>query len=142
MRKSAKMTLVLAAALGALIGSGGAASADTTWTGVNYAGVDQDTALGSGWAQVDWNAGSKTAPAYAYAFIDNGHSGYSLNGWLERSHNGGAFERVSGIHALNDGSADASVLTDAYYDGPGYMARACFQFTSWSGAAVHCTPAI
>ncbi|WP_427925115.1 hypothetical protein [Streptomyces sp. cg40] len=142
MRNSVKAALVLAAAFGAMVGSGSAASADTTWIGANYAGVSVNTAKGVGWAQVDWTTGSKTAPAYAHAWIQNGSTGYSLDGWLERSHNGGAFVRVSGIHALNDGSTDTSVQTYDYYDGPGYLARACFQFTSWSGAAVHCTPAI
>ncbi|WP_158288184.1 hypothetical protein [Streptomyces sp. ICBB 8177] len=46
----------------------------------------------------------------------------------------------SGIHSITPGGGDGS--TYGYYDGPGYMIQACFQFTSWSGAAVHCSPAI
>jgi hypothetical protein len=59
---------------------------------------------------------------------------------MERSTDGGqTWSVVSSVHAM---SSNGSVSTYAYYDGPGYLARACFQFTSWSGAAVHCSTGI
>jgi len=143
MRKLMKAALVVTVSLGTVLGVTTAAQADTTFTGANYAGIYTDTAAGVALAQVDWTTGTKTAPAYAHAYIENSHTAYSLNGWLERSTDGGKTWSIeSGINALNDGSADTSVQTYDYYDGPGYLARACFQFTSWSGAAVHCSPAI
>ncbi|MBF9069076.1 hypothetical protein [Streptacidiphilus fuscans] len=143
MRTLSKAALVAAVSLTTVLGVTTAAQADTTFTGVNYAGVYQTTADGSGLAQVDWTTGTKTAPAFAHAYIENSHTGYSLNGWLERSTDGGkTWYTVSGVNALNNGSVDSTVQTYDYYDGPGYLARACFQFTSWSGAAVHCSPAI
>jgi hypothetical protein len=140
--RTARTVLTLGAAFVALLAGGSAAQAETTWTGVNYAGVAQTTDLGTGWAQVDWNAGSKTTPAYAYAYIDNGHTGFALKGWLERDHDGEGWQRISDYHYLDDTGSDTHAETDQYYDGPGYLARACFQFTSWAGAATHCTPAI
>ncbi|WP_427925116.1 hypothetical protein [Streptomyces sp. cg40] len=142
-RRSLKTALVLAAAFAAMVGGANGASADT-WNDGSSAAVTVNTATGVGEAMVIWTGSAleKTDPAYAAAVIDNDTSGYSLKGWLERSHNGGAFERVSSVHYLNDGNGENYVQTYGYYDGPGYMARACFQFTSWSGAAVHCSPAI
>jgi hypothetical protein len=149
-RRAGMVAVALAAAIGTAMAVGPAANAETTDNQGWYASVQQATATGYGDASVSWYdrttssiPDSKSAPAYAYADIDNDHSGYSLDGWLERSTDGGAsWYRISGIHTLNDGSADDDSQTDSYYDGPGYLARACFQFTSWSGAAVHCSPGI
>jgi len=140
--------------------------ADDTYDGGGYAYVQQNTAAGAGIADVSlqcesdgtwYSAGSpvcdfgtKTTGTYAVGrFLDT--SGYTLNGWLERSTDGGqTWYTVSGVHSLTSASLSVAqwVQTDDYYDGtsgtwPGeYLARACFQFTSWSGAAVHCSPAI
>jgi hypothetical protein len=151
MRRAVKLAITAACAIGvALGGSSISAKADTTINSGNQAWVTQDTAAGAGIASVTWSdpgantiLSSKNTPAYAYANIDNDFSGYSMAGWLERSTNGGAtWSVVSGVHYLNSGNTYTEALTDAYYDGPGYLARACFQFTSWSGAAVHCSPGI
>ncbi|MBF9069070.1 hypothetical protein [Streptacidiphilus fuscans] len=137
-----------AAALGIVLVSAGTAQADTTDTNGRWAEVTQTTA--SGWATADLQfvdgAGnpinSKTTPAFAQATFFDTETGYTLNGWLERSTDGGrTWYQESGIHALSSTGTTEST-TDPYYDGPGYLARACFQFTSWSGAAVHCSPAI
>jgi len=148
-RRAAMVAVTLVATVGAALGVGTAAQAQTTYDSGNYAYVEQETANGLGEAQVYWTDQTghyvltSKSGAYAYANILNDESGYSLDGWLERSTDGGAsWYRISGVHALNDGSAYKNAPTDAYYDGPGYLARACFQFTSWSGAAVHCSPGI
>lgn len=149
MRRSFKAA-VGAAALGIVLVSAGSAQADTVDTNGRWAEVTQTTT--SGWAEaalqfVDSSGNpinSKTTPAYAEATFFDVETGYTLNGWLERSTNGGStWTQESGIHALSStlSSTDEST-TDPYYDGPGYLERACFQFTSWSGAAVHCSPAI
>jgi hypothetical protein len=142
MRTPARTALVIAAAAGVLAGGGTAAQADTTYNGGDYAFVKQTTDAGAGRAVVYWTKESKDAPTYAQAYIYNDASGFALDGWLERSHDGGDFVRISDKHSLDDGSTGSVAGTDAYYDGPGYMTRACFQFTSWAGAAVHCSPAI
>lgn len=97
------------------------------------------------WVDASGNATySKTTPASAKAEFYDYHTGYTMNGWLERSTDGGqSWYQVSGIHSLSSThSTEQEQTTGQYYDGPGYLARACFQFTSWSGAAVHCGPAI
>ncbi|MBF9069071.1 hypothetical protein [Streptacidiphilus fuscans] len=143
MRNLAKAALVATLALGAVAGVSTDALADTTNQGTGWANVDQPTAAGDGFAAVYWTTSTKTAPASAFAVIDNAHSGYNLNGWLERSTDGGrTWYTVSGVDSVNYPNADVTIQTYNYYDGPGYLARACFQFTSWSGAAVHCTAAI
>jgi hypothetical protein len=109
-----------------------------------YAWVEQDTSYGSCYADVAWSGlVSKNSPAYAYGRFVNYEAGWTCTGWLERSTNGGSsWSAVSGSHALASLSdSDTSAVTDNYYDGPGYLARACFQF-SFSGAAIHCSPAI
>lgn len=144
MRKATKAALVLTAALGAVAVNGTSASAEESWNAGSSAAVVQDTASGLGEAMVVWSGTfpTKTTPAYASAIIYNDTSGFTLEGWLERDHNGEGFKRISDKHALNNTTGNADIPTDAYYDGPGYMTRACFQFTSWAGAAIHCSPAI
>jgi hypothetical protein len=70
--------------------------------------------------------------------FSNVGSGFTCMFWLIRSTNGGgSWSVISGYHTLT-GTSDTQ-MTDPYYDGPGYEAEACFKFTSWSGAATHCT---
>lgn len=118
------------------------AKADTT----NSATVSQATAIGEATATVVWtnqtgnDVLTKTSATYAYGYFFADYTGYTMNAWLERSTDGGqTWSTVSGVHAM---SSHDWVSTYSYYDGPGYLARACFQFTSWSGAAVHCTAGI
>ena len=83
---------------------------------------------------------TKTSSTFAEAYFLADNTSYTENAWMERSTDGGqTWSTVSGVHAM---SSSGSVTTYAYYDGPGYLARACFQFTSWSGAAVHCSTGI
>ena len=149
MHKSVKAAIG-AVTLGIVLFSAGTAQADTTDTNGRWADVNQTTA--SGWANaalqfVDASGdpiNSKTTPAFAQATFSNVETGYTMNGWLERSTDGGkTWYQESGIHTLSTTlTSVADQTTDGYYDGSGYLARACFQFTSWSGAAVHCSPAI
>ena len=141
---------VAAAALGTVLVSAGSAQADTVQNNGSNALTVQNTADGFGEAYVWWvdgsgnPTGSKATPASAKAEFYDYRTGYTLNGWLERSTDGGKdWQQISGTHALSSTtSSQQEQTTDPYYDGPGYLARACFQFTSWSGAAVHCSPAI
>lgn len=149
MRRSFKAAIG-AAALGITLVSAGTAQADTVDSNGRWAEVTQTTA--SGWASADLQfvdgsgnpINSKTAPAFVQATFYDVETGYTMNGWLERSTDGGnSWYRVSGTHTLSATlTSTDEATTDPYYDGPGYLARSCFQFTSWSGAAVHCSPAI
>lgn len=151
MRRIVKLAIAAACTVGIAMGASGTSAEAATASSVPYvANVIQGTADGEGIAVVSWtNAAetegptTKTSSTYAMATIINDYSGFALNGWLERSTNGGnTWSNVSSVHAFNNGSVYSAVNTYAYYDGPGYLARACFQFTSWSGAAVHCSPGI
>lgn len=112
----------------------GTAHADTVIDGGWYSDVTQTTANGYGEAQVAWVdstgsyfASNKNTPAYAQGVFEDVNTNYTLNAWLERSTDGGAtWSYLSGIHALNSSSTPQDVWTYAYYDGPGYLARACF----------------
>jgi hypothetical protein len=115
----------------------GGASVARAQTNQDYPGdfnvVTQTTADGECNASVNGVTGD-----FVEAIINNVNSGFTCMGWLERSTDGGgSWSTISGYHTvLNNGD---SQVTDLYYDGPGYEARACFEFTSWSGAATHCT---
>ena len=148
------MVAAAVATLGLTFVCTGTAQADSQGggDGSNWGQVLEYTANGYGEAWVNWSdsaggggVSTKTDTTYAVATFYDANTGYSLNGWLEREHDG-TWTQVSGTHALtsnlNTSGNDTQASTDAYYDGPGYLVEACFQFTSWSGAAVHCTPAI
>ncbi|WP_377267645.1 hypothetical protein [Peterkaempfera sp. SMS 1(5)a] len=139
-----------AVALVTVLATAGAAHADTVDTNGRWAEVTQTTA--DGWASaflqfVDASGNpinDKTTPAFVQATFQSVQTGYTLEGWLQRSTDGGAnWKQISGTHVLSTTltSVDDS-MTDRYYDGPGYLAQACFKFTSWAGAATHCSPAI
>ncbi len=147
------MVVGLAAATGIAFGAAGTAHADTVGTLGSSSAVNQATANGSGDATVSWTdrsgtifLGSKTIPAYAMADCIDYNTDYTMDCWLERSTDGGAdWSQVSGTHELTSSTSEAfqpGTATGGYYDGPGYLARACFRFTSWSGAAKHCTDGI
>ncbi|TDT98296.1 beta-lactamase inhibitor (BLIP) [Streptomyces sp. 846.5] len=146
MKKIFKAAMTVAAAGGLMLGTSASAHADGVITGENYSLFTQSTASGFAEGEAWWTDSSgtsvyaKTSTTYASGFFANVGTGYTLNAWLERSTDGGAtWHTVSGVHSLNSGG---NVQTYPYYDGPGYLARACFQFTSWSGAAVHCSAGI
>ena len=141
MLRAVKLAIATACAIGIALGATStSAKADTA----NMATVSQTTASGVATVAVYWtdqtgnvDLTSKTSATYASAYFFNDYTGYTMNAWMERSTNGGqTWSTVSGVHAM---SGHDYVVTYAYYDGPGYLARSCFQFTSWSGAAVHCT---
>jgi hypothetical protein len=119
-----------------VIGGAGVARAQTNQDSPGRNVVIQYTADGECDAQV-YNS-LLEGPHFAQALVQNDNSGYTCTGWLERSADGGeSWSTISGDHTvLNNGAIQD---TDPYYDGPGYEARACFKFTSWAGAATHCT---
>jgi hypothetical protein len=117
----------------------GGASVARAQTNEDYPGnnwVYQYTA--SGFCNAEVYDSEEVYGDYVQASVSNNDSGYTCMGWLERSTDGGgSWSVISGYHTVaNNGNTQA---TDPYYDGPGYEARACFKFTSWSGAATHCT---
>ena len=144
MRRTVKLAIAAACTIGIALGaSGTSAKADPAVS----ASVSQTTAEGVMTGTVVWTTqtesidlSTKTSSTYAYAYFYADYTSFYENAWLERSTDGGeTWHTVSGVHAMD---SYEFVSTDAYYDGPGYLARACFQFTSWSGAAVHCTAGI
>jgi hypothetical protein len=146
MRRTIRLAVAAACTIGVALGASGASANAATAT-AGSASISQTTAVGVANAAVQWTTSTesidlstKTSATYAYAYFYMDYTGYNENAWMERSTDGGqTWSTVSGVHAM--GSNDF-VSTYAYYDGPGYLARACFQFTSWSGAAVHCTAGI
>lgn len=100
--------------------------------------VEQLTASGYCRAWIDTTLNS-AGSVVAYAEFDDLDPGWTCEGWLERSTDGGKhWYIISGYHLLDSVPVVESDSTGTYYDGVGYLARACFQFT-FSGAATHCT---
>lgn len=108
-------------------------------TPVEY--VSQPTATGLCNAVLFTTNTVKADDPFVFGVFQNQDSGFSCDGWLMRStDNGASWQQLSGVHSLNSNPDQTeSATTYNYYDGPGYLAKACFQYTSWSGAAVHCT---
>lgn len=133
--KLSRVMLTIASAAAVLLGTQTAAHADTR---------GGDTA--SGWVQQDTDSGYCRAyvlvdpeSPYAYGLFVNHDSGFTCTGWLERStNNGSTWSLVSGTHAVASTSGDRFGSTGDYWDGIGYLARACFRF-DFSGAAAHCS---
>ena len=99
--------------------------------------VQQDTEFGFCSAQVSLY--TTNGKQYASGGFTNTWSGQDCYGWLERSTNGGnSWSLVSGVHLLTPPFKETYDNTGLYYDGPGYLARACFHF-GFTGAAHHCT---
>lgn len=138
LRKLLSGFVVLASVGAVVLGIGGtAAYADTvgcSWTsnGLYYCRVLQTT--DAGWADATTDYFPSTG--YSLVEIHNEFSGYTMKGWAERRYNGGPVSTVWG--PVN--SPNGSVQSTEVYDRGAYQVRACFQFTSWSGAAIHCTP--
>src|ERR1044072_8397388 len=85
---------IAATTLGLVLTGAGVAHAETTQDNGSDALVVQPTTYGRGEAYVWWVDGSgdpvssKTTPAYAKAEFFDYQTGYTLNGWLERSTDG------------------------------------------------------
>jgi hypothetical protein len=93
--------------------------------------VWQTTAYGEAWAGLQYVNSTQRA----FGQFANINTGYSLRGWVQRRYNGGDPSTVWGPASIG-AAGDAS----PGWPDPGlYSMRACFQFTSWSGAAIHCT---
>jgi hypothetical protein len=61
-----------------------------------------------------------------------------LNFWVQQD-TGGGYVTIWGPHSVP--ATGGAVRSPSFYDGSGLI-RTCFQFTSWSGAAVHCTQGV
>jgi hypothetical protein len=110
-----------------------AAHAETSDCTATRCWVAQDTATGFCQASAVLGTGD-----YVYGVTTNQYSGLTCVGWLERSTDGGHhWSVISGYHVV-DYNAES---TGQYWDGPGYLARGCFDFT-FIGAAVHCSRGI
>jgi hypothetical protein len=64
-------------------------------------------------------------------------SGYSMNAWVNIDY-GNGYVTVWGPVAMPNGD---DIFTPDF-DDSGFLTQGCFQFTSWSGAAVHCTAGV
>jgi hypothetical protein len=118
-----------------LLGAQATALADTHGGTSTFQEVQQNTDYGYCRAEVYVYPNS-----YAQGLFYNDHAGWDCTMWLERSTNGGAtWFVVSGYHTLRDLSTSADLdSTYEYWDGAGYLARACFHL-NFAGAAKHCT---
>ena len=135
MKKIFKVLVPVLAGGALLLGTATSAVAETKVDEPGMYYVTQDTATGDCMAELFHGSGD-----FVRGTFYNDDSSYTCEGWLERSTNDGAsWSLLSDYHTLASGAADQN--TDDYYDGPGYWAKACFKFTSWAGAATHCTDA-
>ena len=92
----------------------------------------QNTAAGSASGSTIYYASNQYTDGLWYD-----RSGYKMKVWLQRRASASsAWATIAGPHNMTTGT---SWETDHYYDGGTRQIRACFQFTSWSGAAWHCT---
>lgn len=137
MRRKLLRTMLAALGVGAIVlGTQTAAQAETRGGTSTWQEVQQDTASGYCRAEVEFYG----TTSYAQALFYNYKAGWDCTMWLERSTNNGAsWYLISGYHTLRDIAPDADLdSTYPYWDGPGYLARACFHL-NFSGAAKHCT---
>ncbi|WP_426507216.1 hypothetical protein ACPPVO_53795 [Dactylosporangium sp. McL0621] len=109
--------------------NGGSSSAGVAW-------VQQDTSTGYCQAEVKLDLGTTT---YVYGSFVNQHAGLSCIGWLDRSTDGGSYwYTISGYHTVGSYSTAQYDATGDYWDGIGYLARACFRL-NFAGSATHCS---
>lgn len=64
-------------------------------------------------------------------------SGYSMNAWVNIDYGNGYVTVWGPVSVPNGDYPDAGPFDDS-----GFLTQGCFQFTSWSGAAVHCTAGV
>jgi hypothetical protein len=138
-RKVLRTLAVVAGATAVLVAGQTAAQADVHGGTSTWQWVQQDTAAGFCRAEVRLNGSH-----YAQGFYYNLTAGWNCTMTLERSTNNGKTWSVLGspttVYDLASGKADL-VKTYEYWDGPGYLARACFHL-NFAGAAKHCTYAV
>src|SRR5512146_1895550 len=134
MRKQLAAAAVTACiAAGGLVASAPGARADQSscgqWSVTLYScWVGQGTAQGSGQARVYFDGSTGLA---AGSFSNT--SGFSMRSSLQIDY---------GTGYVTVWSSDNFIGLSPWFDDSGYLARACFQFTSWSGAALHCTAGV
>lgn len=119
---------------GFLFASAPAALADSSSCGYsgtqNYGcSVWQTTATGEASAGVSFDGGTGDS---SVAFSN--YSGYTMNAWVNIDYGNGYVTVWGPVSVANNQYPDAGPFEDR-----GYLTQACFQFTSWAGAAVHCT---
>lgn len=140
MRRNVLRTLsVVAGAAAILVGGQTAAQADEHGGTSTNQWVQQDTAAGFCRAVVTLNSSN-----YAQAFYYNLTAGWNCTMTFERSTNYGktwsALGSATTMYDFSSGEADLA-KTYEYWDGPGYLARACFHI-NFAGSARHCTYAV
>ena len=137
-RKLFGTLFAVVAAIAILIGVQTPAQAESRGCGSGtYCYVEQDTSSGYCDAVVEFG---KTS--YAYATFENYDAGWDCTGWLERSTDDGSnWYKISGYHTTYSTFVKTTDGTAQYWDGPGYLARACFHL-NFSGATIHCTAGI
>jgi hypothetical protein len=137
MRKLLTAVAIAACVAGITIASGQAARADSTLCdnsgGVNTCEVWQNTAAGQALAAASYDTDSGNA----WGYVSN-RSGFSLNVWVQQN-TGDGYATVWGPYGIS--SSGGALRSPSFFDGT-YLTRTCFQFTSWSGAAVHCTAGV
>jgi hypothetical protein len=122
---------------GLLFASAPAALADTSYCVSNppdyICEVQQATAAGyaSAYATFDGDTGN------SWGTFGN-YSGYSMSAWVEIDYGNGPVLVWGPVSMPYDPDGDSR--TSPPFDDSGYLTYSCFQFTSWTGAAVHCTP--
>jgi hypothetical protein len=138
-----KLYSMLFAAVGitaVLAGTQTAAQAKTYGGDSDVEWVRQDTASGycNAWADERYSPDN-----YVRAHVSNAHAGWSCTGWLERTTDWGLhWYRASGYHTVASQAGDINYAeTGDYWNGAGYLARACFKL-NFSGAANHCTSVV
>jgi hypothetical protein len=94
--------------------------------------VAQTTAAGYGMAAVYFD----TSTGQSWGTIRN-NSGFSMHGWIQINY-GSGYVTVWSVNLANGAPAAIS----PHFDDHLYFTRGCFQFTSWSGAAVHCSDGV
>lgn len=127
-------------ASGILFASAPAALADTSYCTTtapnNICEVSQSTAVGYASAYATFDSDTKLS----WGTFAN-ESGYNMNVWVEIDYGDGNLHTVWGPVAMPYDIDAPPITSPNFYDG-GYLTYSCFQFTSWSGAAVHCTAGV
>ncbi|MCC9311101.1 hypothetical protein LN042_29235 [Kitasatospora sp. RB6PN24] len=148
MRKSLKAVIAGGAAMLAVSMGSGTAFADTATNAPKYADVTVNTNYGDCEANISLVG---TDQDYVQSNFWNHNTGDTFNChfWIQRaqrdsSGNYGKFTSLYGNQPIYLGPTPGGVnlwSTGQYWDGPGYLAEACFymtDLTGWTGAT-HCT---
>lgn len=125
-KRIATVTVTIGAAVGLMLGSAAPALADTQQAYV----AGSLTGDGTGACEVFLLSAQVSAggPAYVSAVVANSGT-KTCTGWIERSTNKGkTWTTVSPRVAVPHSTPPAYAKTADYYDGPGDLARACYQY--------------